>query len=163
LSVAGGLLPNADPKSVYVQSIGASDNVIVNITQASASPSSQMVNPPLKDGDRVVVPENQTFFSIIGAVHTPKEYPFRANLTLLDAFTLAGGYEANADLAHVKVTRSDVGGPKTIEINAKDPNNSAAFHLQSGDNVSVGVKSLPYRIDPLALLGIAVGIWGATR
>ena len=78
IKMAGGLTTDADRASIYIQPSGSLDRVPFNYDFARTSPQSGDVNPVLKDGDKIVIPEEATVpvFSITGAV--PKAGPIRA-------------------------------------------------------------------------------------
>jgi len=50
-------------------------------------------------------------FYILGEVNTPGQYPFRPDMTVLTAISIAGGFTDRAEQAYVGVTRDPGSGP----------------------------------------------------
>ncbi len=50
-------------------------------------------------------------FYILGEVNTPGQYPFRPDMTVLTAISIAGGFTDRAEQAYVGVTRDTGSGP----------------------------------------------------
>jgi protein involved in polysaccharide export with SLBB domain len=114
-------------------------------------------NPVMRSGDTVVVPmikilkevpPIQTAFSptitvsVIGQVSEPGTYRIHAGLNLLDALTIAGGPNAEANLKKILVTRGeDPENRQRIKVNLEqiidEKNTDPFFILSDGDTVFV--------------------------
>ncbi len=161
IKLAGGLDEAADHSSIYLQPIGTIQRTPFDYDKASQAPEDPNINPVLKDGDKVVIPEGTVpVISITGGVLKPGQYPIRGKLTLSDAFGLAGGLEDRAKVDQITITRESGEGAQVLKVNAKDPEVAATFLLQPGDNIVIPHGSPPNRIDPLQLVGIALALFG---
>ena len=67
----------------------------------------------------VKAPVSQKFY-ILGEVANTGEYPLQKNLTVLQAFALAGGFTEWASKKEIILLRQESGGEKIIRINYKD-------------------------------------------
>lgn len=98
-------------------------------------------NPPLRDGDIVVVPYRGPQVFLYGAVSEPGGYEFLENDTLADLVQLAGGMTEDADPDSVEVTRF-VDGIRTerfyLSFQGREELESAHdFILRAGDQVQI--------------------------
>lgn len=114
-------------------------------------------NPPLEDGDVLVVPALRDSVSVFGRVARPGFLEFRLGDTIDDLVALAGGFEAGADTGEVELRRFDPQNPersttRTLNLGAGD----GSLDVSPGDGVYV--RSQPdYRRERL------VEIWGEVR
>src|SRR5262249_21315058 len=105
VQLAGGLLPDAYAKQVYIQR-NAEDGTVGPLILADlqkALDGDPTQNVDLRDGDTVIVNLNEQAqfvqektVQILGAVQRPGTYPRATNMTLLDLLRLAGGTLPNA-------------------------------------------------------------------
>jgi protein involved in polysaccharide export with SLBB domain len=94
-------------------------------------------NPYLLDNDVIYVPLRNSTIQVVGAVKRPRDYELKAEKTLVDAITLAGGFSVGAALgSSIRVVRFVNGKKEVFEVasNATDMSN---FELQNGDVVFV--------------------------
>jgi polysaccharide export outer membrane protein len=103
----------------------------------------------LRPNDTIYVPELETsYFTVLGGVQKPGQYPLKGKMSLSEAIGLAGGaIPQGGDLASVSVTRStEKGKPgQTIKVNLKDVIAKAEEQpiVQRGDVVYVKEKKPP--------------------
>jgi polysaccharide export outer membrane protein len=162
---AGGLEDDADRTSIYIQPTGTLDRIPFNYDLAKQSPADATQNRLLKDGDKVVVPEESTVpvFAITGAVLKPGQYPLHGKMSLTDAEGVAGGLMPHAKADQITITREGTNQAQVIKLNASDPTVAANFALQPGDNIYIPQGSAPTRIDPMEAIGVVVGLFGIFR
>lgn len=99
-------------------------------------------NPILLDGDHVritISQESDARISISGAVHFPKEVPFRKGDNISKLLRIVGGFTSNADSTKVTIYRPTGMAVEVIELPLN--HSSAAEALQPNDRVIV--HSLP--------------------
>jgi polysaccharide export outer membrane protein len=163
ISLSGGLSPMAASDGIFVESIGKIVDYKLKWGDISKNPADTVSNPVLKDGDRVIIPETNRTYVVMGAVREPKVYSYAADMSLSDAIAAAGGYNSDANLQKVKVVRQLPTGSHTYVLDIREPDQGVAFKLASGDHISISTKSAGYRVDPVAVAGVIIGIWGLTR
>jgi polysaccharide export outer membrane protein len=73
----------------------------------------------LHDGDTVFVPQADVFY-VSGFVKNPNEFIFRPGLTVLQAITLAGGYDENAAKNRITIERMVDGKMVSIKVKEAD-------------------------------------------
>jgi len=161
ITLAGAPGPNADSKNIYIQSNGQTEHVPLDWKALSVSPAASSANPILNDGDRIIVPEGtiESKFLILGAVRSPNSYPLHSDLSLMDAFALAGGYADNADLKHISIARKSPKGTTTLQVNAEKIAIASTFMIQPDDNIVIGQRATPYHIDPLAAIDFLLSLY----
>jgi len=76
-------------------------------------------NLELRDGDTVFVPRAETIY-VFGQVRTPGAYGVQANMTVLQALSLAGGVTEHGASGRVRVVRSEDGTKKEIKVKLTD-------------------------------------------
>ena len=85
-------------------------------------------------------PASQKFY-ILGEVVKTGEYPLTKNLTVLQAFALAGGFTQWASKKEIILFRNEKGKEKVIQINYKDIVNNKDFRqnvkIQADDTIIV--------------------------
>jgi polysaccharide biosynthesis/export protein len=79
----------------------------------------------------VVTPGSQKFY-ILGEVVNTGEYDLQKDLTVLQAFALAGGFTEWASKKEIILLRNENGNEKTFRINYKD--------IIKGENISQNMK-----------------------
>ncbi len=92
-------------------------------------------NPLLQAGDRIFVPLMPTNRNIIvlGAVNRPGTYDFAEAKTLLQAISLAGGTQTEADLTQVSIKRAGQAEPIIVNLRTL----TGDVELQTGDQILV--------------------------
>jgi polysaccharide export outer membrane protein len=77
--------------------------------------------------------------TLLGQVQKPGSFSYTADMTLLQAISLAGGLTAIAQTTRVNLTRTNKKGEKTVVVNvdAIQEGRSADIPLQAGDRVYV--------------------------
>ena len=76
-------------------------------------------NLELRDGDTVFVPRAETIY-VFGQVRTPGAYGVQANMTVLQALSLAGGVTEHGAAGRIRVVRSEDGAKKEIKVKLTD-------------------------------------------
>jgi polysaccharide export outer membrane protein len=76
-------------------------------------------NLELHDGDTVFVPRAETIY-VFGQVRTPGAYGVQANMTVLQALSLAGGVTEHGATGRIRVVRSEDGAKKEIKVKLTD-------------------------------------------
>ena len=76
-------------------------------------------NLELRDGDTVFVPAAETVY-VFGQVRTPGAYGVQANMTVLQALSLAGGVTEHGATGRIRVVRSENGAKKEIKVKLTD-------------------------------------------
>jgi polysaccharide export outer membrane protein len=76
-------------------------------------------NLELRDGDTVFVPRAETVY-VFGQVRTPGAYGVQANMTVLQALSLAGGVTEHGASGRIRVMRSEDGVKKEIKVKLTD-------------------------------------------
>ena len=72
-------------------------------------------------------------FSILGEVNTPGEYPYTANLTVLNAVATAGGFTYRADTRRVYIRRADSEGEQAYPLTTNT-------QVAPGDTIRIGER-----------------------
>ncbi len=102
----------------------------------AASLKEYMTNPVVT----VIVVETQPqTFSVMGEVNNPGVHPFRAQLSMLDALAMAGGFKDFAKTKEIMIQRASPTGVQRIPFNYKDAikKDSKTVYLQPGDIIIV--------------------------
>lgn len=88
----------------------------------------------------VVTPESQKFY-VLGEVLRTGEYPLVKDLTVMQAFALAGGFTEWASKDEILLVRMEAGGRKVYKIDYKDmakgKNLEQDLVLKAGDTIIV--------------------------
>jgi len=110
MGLIGGVTVEADTEKIALKREGASEPIHIDYTRAmDGDPSADLV---LQPGDSIYVPQIETaFFTVMGAVNRPGQYPLKGKLTLSEAIGLAGGpVPDGADLQKVSIMRGAANG-----------------------------------------------------
>jgi protein involved in polysaccharide export with SLBB domain len=161
ISLANGLAPDADPKTMYIQPTDTQDRLPLDYDAARMNPSDKASNPALKDGDKIVVAEaaDAPTFTITGAVEKSGQYSLKGNVTLADAIGLAGGLEDHAKAKNTTVTRTTgKGGVQVLKVDASNPQVAATFVVQPADSIMVPRGSAPATVSPFEALGLLLTV-----
>src|SRR5262245_17104755 len=141
LSRAGGLGKAAGKQLVLVRSekggaSGGSAILRVNIDKIQAGDASENVR--VEDQDVLFIPRAHAFF-VLGEVKSAGTFPLDRETTVLEAVTLAGGFNDRAAPSGVKLIRRSPGGqPETLSLDLSSPTSTdRAMPVQEGDTVYV--------------------------
>ncbi|MEZ4651697.1 MAG: SLBB domain-containing protein [Candidatus Eisenbacteria bacterium] len=139
IALAGGSLDGAGLRRVLIKGANGTDRRadIFRYLRTGEIES----NPPLRDGDIVVVPYRGPQVFLYGAVSEPGGYEFLENDTLAELVQLAGGMTEDADPDSVEVTRF-VDGVRTerfyLSFQGREELEAASdFVLREGDQVQI--------------------------
>jgi protein involved in polysaccharide export with SLBB domain len=104
-------------------------------------------------------------YRITGAVHQPAEYTMSSpNFTLADAIGRAGGIADRARLKETTIIRRGPDGRSYVmKLDASNPKVQASTLICREDDITIPVGSGGSHIDPLTLLGTAIGLGGLLR
>lgn len=72
-------------------------------------------------------------FYILGEVNTPGEYPYTANLTVLNAVATAGGFTYRADTRRVYIRRADGASEQAFPL-------TTSTQVAPGDTIRIGER-----------------------
>lgn len=146
LSKAGGLSKSAGRELVLVRTTHAegptspngSGSTILRLDLRRVQAGDVQENIPLENGDMMFVPKAQAFF-VLGEVNKAGTFSLDKETTVLEAVTVAGGFNDSAAPSGVKVLRrGPTGGQETISLDlAGAVPRDKGFQLQDGDTVLV--------------------------
>lgn len=143
LAQAGGLTPNADPRSIRLLRRGG-DSYTVDLFRL-VSEGQRFRELILDAGDVVFVPsrtpDEQRKVYVLGEVKSPGVYPFTPNVRLSQVLAMAGGPTPSAVLESVRVVRGDLRSPQLVEVYATSftdaPDRSQDIVLQTNDLIVI--------------------------
>ena len=141
VAIAGGLLPDADARSVKITRGSPPGVLRVDLQEVSAS-EDPLEDVVLEPGDVIYVLEREKVY-ILGQVSKPGAYslPSGKVLTVSKAVSLAGGFTKFARYTRVRVTRRTEEGVKSFTVDVKEVMAKGAvekdLELRSGDLVFV--------------------------
>jgi polysaccharide export outer membrane protein len=155
-SLAGGYLPSAAQNEVMVKRTVDGKNEVIKIRAGDMAQDANMAPFELQAGDSIIVPSRQykkSDFSILGQVVKPGLYdiPEGANISLIDAISLAGGFTPTASQSSIAVKRMVEGKLQILNVNANDMvqnPSTAPFQILPGDIILV-----PFRNSTFSILG----------
>lgn len=144
LSRAGGLSKTAGKQLVLVRSQPAgaggapAGNAILRVNFEKIQAGDASENIPLEDQDIVFVPRAHAFF-VLGEVKSAGTFPLDKETTVLEAVTLAGGFNDRAAPSGVKLIRRAVNGQQeTMSLDLASPTSKdRTMSVQEGDTVYV--------------------------
>ena len=165
LQAAGGPTLAANTAGIVIKHFGSTDTVPFQYVQAGQNPTDAALNPPLLDGDTIIVPAAPitATYTITGpGIRNPAEYPLPNGqpISLAAAIGKAGGLSERARINEVQIIRSDpkTGASRTVKLDAKDPTVQGTYLVQAGDNITITQGGAPSRIDPFQILGLAIAV-----
>ncbi|MHB1456444.1 MAG: SLBB domain-containing protein [Armatimonadota bacterium] len=143
MGLSGGATTEADTDKISIKRDNVAESLHVDYKLAMAG--DKIADIELKPGDTIYVPEIETsYFTILGGVQKPGQYPIKGKMTLSAGIGLAGGsLPETGDLSKVSIARNESGkSGQTIVVNLKDliANNKEEPVLQRGDVVYVKEK-----------------------
>ena len=104
----------------------------VNMRDIESGRMSQ--NVAIRDGDTIFVPKAERFF-VVGLVRNPGSYALEANMTVLQALSLAGGVTERGSNRRLRVTRVVDGKRRELDVKPTDL-------VQPGDTITVRQRLL---------------------
>lgn len=134
------LTPQADSTRI---SIFRGEELITVDYEAFIKKGDMNQNPPLKRGDRVLVPERERFF-LFGAVAQPGLLPVKKDLRIAE---IIGFFRPDADLGGVRIIRPNPQGGKPdilrpdLKRFTREADQSQNLAIQAGDFIYVPPKS----------------------
>jgi polysaccharide biosynthesis/export protein len=144
MSKAGGLSKAAGRQLILVRSHDAGPGAVaagstilrVNFDKIRSGDASE--NLRVQDRDIIFVPKGHAFF-VLGEVKSAGSFPLDKETTVLDAVTLAGGFNDRAAPAGVKLMRrASNGQQETISLDlSSSTSNDRTVTVQEGDTVYV--------------------------
>ena len=137
ISLAGGLLPTADPESAFV--IRGKNKIPVDFVKLIQK-SDLAQNIQVQAGDTIVIPTAESVF-IQGEVKTPGILKFTKDFTILEAIAQTGGFTNLAAGGRVTLIRGHGAKKVNMRIDVdgiiKSPENSADIRLEANDIIIV--------------------------
>lgn len=109
MGLVGGVKVEADTEKITVKRGTLADPIRIDYKRAmDGDPQADIA---LQPGDTIYIPEIETaFFTVMGGVNRPGQYPLKGRLLLTEAVGLAGGPVPNVgDLRKVQVSRQSDG------------------------------------------------------
>jgi len=142
VSKAGGLTKTAGKQLVLVRhqpgagEAGGSSMLRVNFDKIQAGDASENIR--VEDRDIIFIPRAHAFF-VLGEVKGAGTFPLDKATTVLDAVTLAGGFNDRAAPSGVKLIRRAADGQQeTVSLDLASPvSRDRAVEVQEGDTVYV--------------------------
>ena len=154
MGLIGGVTVEANTEKITLKREGAPDPIQIDYTRAmDGDPSADVA---LQPGDSIYVPQIETaFFTVMGAVNRPGQYPLKGKLTLSEAIGLAGGpVPDGADLRQVSIMRDAANGKPSqttkVDLSKVIATASEEPDIQRGDVIYV--KDRKHRPNMLQLL-----------
>ena len=140
VSKAGGLSKAAGKQLILVRSAGAgaTGNTIFRVSFDKIRSGDASENVHVEDRDIIFVPKAHAFF-VLGEVKTAGTFPLDKETTVLDAVTLAGGFNDRAAPSGVKlIRRATDGQQETISLDlSSSTSRDRTLTVQEGDTVYV--------------------------
>ena len=146
LSKAGGLSRTAGKDLVLVRSEsgkaagrpGVSSTVLLRLDVRKIQAGDVKENILLQNGDMMFVPKASAFF-VLGEVTKAGTFPLDKETSVLEAITLAGGFNGTAAPSGVKVLRRMTDGKQetiSLDLSGAVPRDKS-FRIEDGDTVLV--------------------------
>ncbi len=133
---AGGGVPIADPVHVSVAHDDGTKQVL-NLSSPETLAGTDM-DILLQPGDVVTIPPQFGKINVVGEVRQPGVIPYREHITVFDAISATGGYNADsADLAHATILHNGVSSPINLEPMLRSGDMAANVTLAPGDQISI--------------------------
>jgi protein involved in polysaccharide export with SLBB domain len=120
MGLIGDVTVEADTDKITVRREGQAEDIQVNYKSAmQGDPSADIAIQP---GDTIWVPQIETsFFTVIGGVNRPGQYPLKGRLTLSEAVGVAGGPTPNlGDLRKVRIMHAGGKDLKSMDTTTID-------------------------------------------
>ncbi len=108
LARAGNETAGAALNNAYVIRQGINIPLDLNVFLSGDTTQPSLTGFKLKPGDTLVIPENKVFYTVVGQVNAPGNFPFpdkSSDATVLRALVNAGGAAARANLSDAGILR----------------------------------------------------------
>src|SRR5262245_30534025 len=144
ISKAGGLAKTAGKQLVLVRNqparaAGAAEGrTILRVSFDKIQAGDGSENLRVEDQDIIFIPKAHAFF-VLGEVKSAGTFPLDKEITVLEAVTLAGGFNDRAAPSGVKLIRRAANGQQeTVSLNLANPtSHDRTVSVQEGDTVYV--------------------------
>jgi len=133
----------ADPSHVTVTHENETQQVLdlTHLQTLAGTPADILLEP----GDSVYVPAQLGKINVVGQVKDPGVIPYRDNMSLFDAVSDAGGYNADtADLPNATLIHNGKSSPINLEPMLLHGDMAANVALAPGDQISIPEKIRTY-------------------
>jgi polysaccharide export outer membrane protein len=138
LSKAGGLSKSAGKDLVLVRSEAGKSTVLLRLDVRKIQAGDVKENILLQNGDMMFVPKASAFF-VLGEVTKAGTFALDKETSVLEAITLAGGFNGTAAPSGVKVLRRGPDGKQetiSLDLSGAVPKDKS-FRVEDGDTVMV--------------------------
>jgi polysaccharide biosynthesis/export protein len=128
------ILHPKSPQSGAITLASAADSEVRRVSLREIESGRMSENIAIHDGDTIFVPKAERFF-VVGLVRNPGSYTLEANMTMMQALSLAGGVTERGSSRRLRVTRVVDGQRKEIDAKQTDI-------VQPGDTITVRQRLL---------------------
>lgn len=149
VTMAGGFRPAAGVRKIEIT--GKSGTGVYDYSSYATFGNIDQ-NPYLKPGDKVYVPQRQTFVTLSGAVALPGQYEILPGETLETVINHAGGLTVTASIDGIGVLRLNDRNEYEVLTEKITP---ASFTLKNGDRITV--RSTLENIELITIEGAVFG------
>jgi protein involved in polysaccharide export with SLBB domain len=150
-----------------IRTLKATGRIVLNL-EPGTNDLAPLMNFPLEDGDRFLVPAKPATVNVLGAIYNQNAFAFGPNLRLVDYLREAGGPTRNADAGRLYIIRADGSVIPRKGFNPLGRSFDATL-LNPGDSVVVpeaifrgtflqGLRDWSFVIGQLALGAAAVNV-----
>jgi protein involved in polysaccharide export with SLBB domain len=150
-----------------MRTLKATGRIVLNLEPGS-NDLAPLMNFPLEDGDRFLVPAKPATVNVLGAIYNQNAFAFEPNLRLVDYLREAGGPTRNADTGRLFIIRADGSVVPKRGFNPLGRSFDATL-LNPGDSVVVpeaifrgsflqGLRDWSFVIGQLALGAAAINV-----
>ncbi len=154
VSMAGGFGANAAQNAVIVKRTVDGKPTTLRVRAGDMAADPNVAPFEVQPGDAILVTQadfQKSSFTILGQVAKPGlfQIPEGAQLTIIDAISMAGGFTATASQNDIAVKRMVKGSLDILTVKAKDimqDPNLAPFIIQPGDSITVHYRSSSFSI-----------------
>lgn len=99
----------------------------------------------MQPGDTIAVPEQRAEFSVIGEVAHPGSFPYKSDITVMDALTAAGGVNKDsASLRESTMTHNGQTTPLDLDAMLNKGDVSRNVKMSAGDQINVPKATRTY-------------------
>jgi len=145
IGLVGGVTVEADTDRIALKREKTNEPIQIDYTRAMDGDKSADI--ALQPGDVIFIAQFETaYYTLMGGVNRPAQYPVKGKLTLSEAIGAGGGPVPNlGDLNKVQIVRSP--GPDnkpgemlTVNLNAIHENRESEPLVRRGDVITVGLR-----------------------
>ena len=113
----------------------ATGRLVIDLPQLLSSPANDESDVVLKDGDRLLVPQQSQTVTIIGEVHYPTSHVFETDIGRSEYIDMSGGTTRNADKKGIYIVRAD--GAVVVSTGTRFFPRRDAGDIRPGDTIVV--------------------------